>query len=98
MNRQSASDAYGIQQGACNPRAIARALAAAIDEAAEREGSRAAGKSPAVRQIIHQLASILAWGDPYDGPMLNGESWTADYHACEDLAKQPADTLVEVAV
>ena len=92
MNHKSAKDAYEIQQGPCNPKAIARAIVAAIDEMAETEGSRAAGKSPAVRQMVHQLAFILRWGDPYDGPMFHGEEWSADYHACEAMAKPPAET------
>lgn len=56
-----------IQEGACNPRAIARELLRAIseelvravDEACNNGGSPAAGKSPEVRLILHQLLWIL---------------------------------------
>ena len=97
MNRDSARDAHAIQEGACNPRAIARAIVRAVDEAADQGGSRAPGQSPAVRQMIHQLAWIL-WGtDPYDQAIFAGCKWTQDHKACEELAKAPAREQVAVA-
>jgi hypothetical protein len=91
MNRESASDAFNIQQGACNPRGIARSLVKAIDQAAEEGGSRAAGQSPAVRQILHQMFWVMFGTDPYDAaPCFRDCTWEQDYHACEALAKQPA--------
>lgn len=49
-----------IQEGACNPHAIARELVKAIDEACEAgNGHPGAGQSPEVRLILHQLLWIL---------------------------------------
>ncbi len=56
MNQRNA-DAVAIQQGACNPSGIARALVKAIDEArAENVDVRS---DPACRLITHQLAYIM---------------------------------------
>jgi hypothetical protein len=49
-------DALGIQEGACNLRAIARSLVGAADEAA-REGV-GAEQDAAVRMIVHRLARL----------------------------------------
>lgn len=52
--------ALQIQQGASNPKAIARELVAAIDEAFEESGSTDRTLAdPAVRLIAHQLGSIV---------------------------------------
>lgn len=48
-----------IQEGACNPRAMARELVKAIDEACDQGGAPEAGKRPEVRLILHQLLFIL---------------------------------------
>lgn len=61
----AASDAIAIQEGACNPRGIARSLVSAIDEACEGKGSPGAGSSPAVRLILHQLLYVLYGTEPY---------------------------------
>ncbi len=53
-------DAIQIQQGACNPVAISRALVSAIDEArAENLDTDGICADPAVRLICHQLAFLL---------------------------------------
>ena len=54
---QRFSDAYMIQQGACNPAGVARSLVAACDECiAEGVSQR---DDPAVRMIVHQLAYLM---------------------------------------
>jgi len=50
-------DALGIQQGACNPHAIARALVSALDEC--RAENVAPDHDVASALICHQLAYLL---------------------------------------
>jgi hypothetical protein len=50
------ADALGIQEGACNLRAIARSLVGAAEEAAA-EG-KGAEQDAAVRMIVHRLARL----------------------------------------
>jgi hypothetical protein len=50
-------DAVAIQQGACNPRAIVRALLCAIESV--EGGTTAICNDPAVRLIAHQLSYLL---------------------------------------
>lgn len=54
-------DALIVQDGACNPRAIARALLRAIEEVAVQLGGDTAAvrEDAAVRLIAHQLAFLL---------------------------------------
>lgn len=57
-------DAHQIWHGgASNPRAVARALVCAIDEATEVTGSPAA-KDPAVQMIIDHLAFLCGLPQP----------------------------------
>lgn len=73
-------DALNIQQGACNPSGVARALVKAIDECRE-EGKRARDDS-AVMLILHQLCWISGLGDVAIGPW-NG--WDAATAECESI-------------
>lgn len=63
-------DAIHIQQGACNIRAIARALANAADEAAH--AGQQPKDDPAVRLIVHQLAFLCGAGEIDDDMTLYG--------------------------
>jgi hypothetical protein len=54
-------DAVGIQQGACNPHAIARSLVRALDEC--RVESVTPEQDAACQLICHQLAYILRGND-----------------------------------
>ena len=54
-------DALAIQQGACNPSGVARALVRAINACyAENADTPDVRNDPAVRLICHQLAFLLA--------------------------------------
>jgi hypothetical protein len=53
-----------IQQGAVNPSGIAWALVAACKECLDESVSQR--EDPAVRLIVHQLASICRVSDPMD--------------------------------
>ena len=76
--------AHMIQQGACNPCGVARALVAAIDEArAENPDTANVRADPAVRMIAHQLAVLLNLAE-YDHDM---DAWRRDYEICEERAK-----------
>jgi hypothetical protein len=57
----SAAEIWGV--GACNPRGIARALVAAIDEACEGVGSDGAN-DPAVHLILDHLCFIVGLPQP----------------------------------
>lgn len=50
--------------GACNPRAVARALVEAIDEAVEEGGGSAAADDPAVHLIIDHLCFLVGLPQP----------------------------------
>jgi hypothetical protein len=53
-------DAIAIQQGACNPSGVARALVRAIDEAREENpDTDSIRRDPACRLICHQLAYLM---------------------------------------
>ncbi len=66
--------ALNIQQGAVNPRAIARALVSAIDSACgEGKGHPGANEDVTVRLIIHQLTHVLYRVDLYDLPIDRNE-------------------------
>lgn len=74
------SDAYMIQQGACNPRGVARALVKACDEAAEdTQSTDGVRGDPAVRLILHQLNFLCNVGE-FDRDM---DTWRAAYDLCE---------------
>jgi hypothetical protein len=57
-----ARDALYIQC-AVNPRAVARTLVEAIDEACDQDGSKGAGESAAVRLILTTLVELCAFDD-----------------------------------
>jgi hypothetical protein len=74
-------DALAIQQGACNPSGVARALVRAIDEArAENTDTDSIRRDPACRLICHQLAFLLGVGE------INSDLTTYDrlLKACEE--------------
>jgi hypothetical protein len=53
-------DAIAVQQGACNPSGVARALVRAIDEAREENPDTDAVRAdPACRLLCHQLAFLM---------------------------------------
>lgn len=88
--KASNRDAVEIQQGACNPRALARALVKAVDAACDTGGSAKAGESPAVRLIVHQLLFILYRREIYlssDGEWFPYDQYRKDLDYCE--ANQP---------
>jgi hypothetical protein len=61
-----------IQEGACNPRAMARELVRAIDEACDNGGGHpGTGKSPEVRLILHQLFFVVYGSDLYLSDSVN---------------------------
>ncbi len=80
MNRHT--NAIDIQQGACNPIAIANVLVKAIQEAREETPGNGAD-DPAVRLIAHQLAFILNVNALDHGTM---DEWRNAMTACEDKA------------
>ena len=92
MNHESARDALAIQDGACNPRAMARSLVRMIDAACdEGNGHPAAGQCPAVRLTLHQLLFILYGTDLYmsnDALPEDRRDWTADMAACRETCQQ----------
>lgn len=62
---QRHKDAHAIWNGgACNPRAVSRALTKAIDEACEEGGGHDAAKDPAVQMIADHLCFLLGMGQP----------------------------------
>ena len=78
-----------IQEGACNPRAIARALVQVIDAKCD-EGGVPSAKCAEVRLILHQLCHILGMGDLYFSlPEMN---YIADTRAVQE------EPIVEVKV
>ena len=65
---QRHSDALAIQQGACNPSGVARALVRAIDEArSENTDTDYVRNDCAVRLIVHQLAFLCPVDDKLGG-------------------------------
>lgn len=61
MNKRN-SDAQHAQNGACNPRALVKALDRAMEEVAAEPtflGTASICRDPAVRLIAHQLAFLL---------------------------------------
>jgi hypothetical protein len=90
------SDALFIQEGACNPSAIARALVRACDDARE-DYRRAPGTDwrldPAIQLILHQLCflcGISTRDEAYeteDGQRV-GFDWDAAMAACRAAVGQ----------
>lgn len=73
--------AYMIQQGACNPSGVARALVEAIDQTREENPDTAnISADPAVRMIAHQLAHILRLSE-YDFDL---NAYSRDYAICKE--------------
>ena len=60
------SDALYIQNGAVNPRAVARSLVSAIDEVCDEQNGSMRIKDAAVRLILHQLVFIVEGTDLYN--------------------------------
>lgn len=72
MTKRQATNALAIQEGACNPRGVARALVESIDE--DTAGGMGREKtSPATRLILHQLAWILTGKDIMLGSIVSNE-------------------------
>ena len=79
MNRNR--DAIAVQQGACNPSGVARALVRAIDEAREENPDTDAVRAdPACRLICHQLAFLMGVGRIDNGM----DDYGALIRACEE--------------
>lgn len=88
MTERQMQDARHIQDGACNPRAIARALVRSIDADYQFGWKDGPDKcSPATRQIVHQLLWIVDRSDAYtdDGPF-EGKTWLSDHDDCLEIA------------
>ena len=82
MNRFQS--AHLIQQGACNPSGVARALVEAIDEArTECSDTDSIRNDVACRLICHQLAFLFGLEFGYDG-----QEYSRDMAVCEERAKQ----------
>lgn len=87
VDRQIAREARGIFAGACNPRAVARALVRAIDFATEHLGTPGARScyAAAARLEMAHLCHLLGMHDvgagDYKGPD-GATAWT-DSDACE---------------
>ena len=78
MNKRN-KDAIAIQQGACNPSGVARALVRAIDEAREENPDTDAVRAdPACRLICHQLAFLMGVGRIDNG----ADDYSALIRAC----------------
>lgn len=58
----NAAEIWGV--GACNPRAVARALVEAIDEAVEEGGGTKAANDPAVQLILDHLCFLCGLPQP----------------------------------
>ena len=81
MNRFQS--AHLIQQGACNPAGVARALVKAIDEArAECGDTDSICNDVACRLICHQLAFLFNLEFGY-----NSQDYSRDVAICEEKAK-----------
>ncbi|HEY5513721.1 MAG TPA: hypothetical protein VIK40_08770 [Geomonas sp.] len=81
-------NALGIQEGACNLRAIARSLVDAADEAAG-EGV-GAEQDAAVRMIVHRLARLCRVDDiacGYDAVTL-ADTYCTLMHECKARAQE----------
>ncbi len=86
MERNRYEEALLIQQGACNPSGVARALVKAIDEA-RAEGADTSGveADPAVRLICHQLAFLLHVGEIDHGSL---DVYSKLMNACREHASE----------
>jgi hypothetical protein len=92
------SDALAIQEGACNPIAIANSIVAAIKEIREAPGHTGTAQitgDPAVRLMVHQLAficNVSSLENAEAGP----DDYTMTVGACRERAKptQKADPYV----
>jgi hypothetical protein len=83
------SDAVSIQQGASNPRGVARSLVKALDDAANEGKSQRT--DPAARMIVHQLCHLLGImvhdiqsfrSDAVEHYQGGGFIYEVDYHKC----------------
>ena len=81
---KTAQKAMMIQEGAVNPKAIARTLVEAIDEGCEGVGHSEANNA-ATRLILHQLLFIMGLGDLYE--LQQTRSYTDDYKAMKEQAQ-----------
>ena len=85
-------DAYMIQQGACNPAGIARALVTACDQAmADHQSTDRVRNDPAVRLIVHQLA-FLTNSTEYDQQLGYGDDdpYRRDMRLCRERGDVPS--------
>ena len=72
--------------GACNPRAVARVLVEAIDQACEEGQSSAACKTdPAVHLIIDHLCFLVGLPQPSLG--VDHAAWSRELEECEKRAR-----------
>ena len=75
---QRHKDAAAIWKGgASNPRGVARALVAAIDEAVEEGDGSNAAKDPAVQMILDHLCFLCGLPQPSLDSSMTYERWTA---------------------
>ena len=63
--------------GASNPRGVARALVAAIDEAVEDGGGSNAAKDAAVQMILDHLCFLCGLPQPSLDASMTSERWAA---------------------
>jgi hypothetical protein len=84
MARNRFYNAHGIQQGACNIRAIARELVKAADEASA-DGVQPS-EDAAVRLIVHQLAHLTHYGEVNNGfdEVTLKSTWNILMDECEE--------------
>lgn len=92
--RNRFEEALFIQGGACNGRAIAKALVKAYEEAhLERQGTDKTNADPAVQLIVHQLCH-LAQINTDDGERHRSNPaifcWDRAYQECIDRCGSPA--------
>lgn len=74
-------NAVQIQQGACNPRPITKALLDAIDDA--RQEGKSEHNDPAVFLILHQLVWVLTGHDVDIAMDEGGQKYSDAMDACE---------------
>lgn len=81
-------DALFIQDGACNPLAIANTMLAAMHEVrAEGGGSEAMARDPAVRLMLHQLCHLARLHTVDWNTNTECFDYTRETDACQTLAQ-----------
>lgn len=71
--------------GACNPRAVARALVEAIDEAVEKGNGSDAACDPAVQMITDHLCFLV--GLPQPSLDMSPEQWDEIYNSVKEKSE-----------